>query len=251
MPRRSSYHTWPSVGGTCVQRGDSSAAHSSVIASAQQWRFGSCHGAHHITRGRQWAVRACSETTVRLLHHLLSLMLGSGAFAHATALIMSHVAVSRRHVRAARLSLGCSFVGCRLCSVAVHWLTSRRSSCHTRSSVGGTCVQRGYLSVAPSPAVARAQQRRHGSRQGVHGVTSGRQVARACSEKLHITRGRQWAVRACSETTARLLRRLLSLVLSSGALAHAKSLIMSHGAVGMLHVRAARLPLGRSFVGCR
>jgi hypothetical protein len=53
------------------------------------------------------AARRCSEALTRLLHHLLSLVLSSGAFAHVKALIISHVAVRGRHVLAARLPFGC------------------------------------------------------------------------------------------------------------------------------------------------
>jgi hypothetical protein len=122
-------------------------------------------------------VSAGSEATAQMLNFLLSLVLSSGAVAHVKALIISHVAVSERHVRAARLPLGCFIICCHSCSAVARLLTSRRSSYHTWPSVGGTCVQRGYRSAASSSAVTRAQQWRVCSRQGAH----------------HITRDRQWA----------------------------------------------------------
>jgi hypothetical protein len=86
-------------------------------------------------------VSAGSEATAQMLNFLLSLVLSSGAVAHVKALIISHVAVSERHVRAARLPLGCFIICCHSCSAVARLLTSRRSSYHTWPSVG-VCAAR-------------------------------------------------------------------------------------------------------------
>jgi hypothetical protein len=44
---------WPSEDGTYMQRETARLPQSSAVTNARQWRLGSCHGSHHVTRGRQ------------------------------------------------------------------------------------------------------------------------------------------------------------------------------------------------------
>jgi hypothetical protein len=98
--------------------------------------------------------------------YLLSLVLSSGALAHVKALIISHVAVRRRHVCAARISLGRSIICCHSCSAVARLLTSSRSSYHTWPSMGGT--------KACSKALAAPDNTfNHGNMSCMHNVLGG------------------------------------------------------------------------------